>query len=159
MQGRIDEVTESKHLQMTYIEFLEAVARAAHMLSYPPPTLENKNRYKISAQKKRTPLKQSTSKLLPEVTVENQEEIELFEDMTDDDKIAQPLHRKIENILPNILLYCTSNKFKKSWVWPIKHPKYDLYESKNYKVNEVKKLLSKGITRDFFKKLVINLIM
>ena len=31
MQGRVDEVYSPKHMQMSYIEFLEAIARIADM--------------------------------------------------------------------------------------------------------------------------------
>ena len=32
-------------------------------------------------------------------------------EMTEEEWINQPLHKKIENILPNILLYCTNKSF------------------------------------------------
>lgn len=46
MQTRVDEVNSDKHLKMNFIEFLEAVARAADYLSFPPPTQAVKDIYK-----------------------------------------------------------------------------------------------------------------
>ena len=45
MQAQVDETESWRHLQMSYIEFLEAIARMADMLSYPPPTDKFKNEY------------------------------------------------------------------------------------------------------------------
>lgn len=42
MQTREDELTSDRHLKMSFIEFLEGVARAASYLSLPPPTSESK---------------------------------------------------------------------------------------------------------------------
>ena len=45
MQSQIDENESWRHLQMNYLEFLEAIGRMADMLSYPPPTDNFKNEY------------------------------------------------------------------------------------------------------------------
>ena len=45
IQAQIDETKSWRHLQMSYIEFLEAIARMADILSYPPPTDKFKNEY------------------------------------------------------------------------------------------------------------------
>lgn len=37
MSVRVDELTESKHMEMTFVEFLEALARACEKASMPPP--------------------------------------------------------------------------------------------------------------------------
>lgn len=46
MQTRVDEINSDRHLKMSFIEFLEAVARAADYLSFPPPTQVVKDLYK-----------------------------------------------------------------------------------------------------------------
>ena len=66
-------------------------------------------------------------------------------EMTEEEWINQPLHKKIENILPNLLLYCTSKAFKRKWNWPRKNPKYGLFEKAKKTVNDVKSIVQRGM--------------
>ena len=45
MQGQINEFSKSRHLKMSYVEFLEAIARVAEMISMAPPTERFRNEY------------------------------------------------------------------------------------------------------------------
>lgn len=45
MMAQINEEDSARHLQMTYVEFLEAIARAAEIMSFPPPTERFRNEY------------------------------------------------------------------------------------------------------------------
>jgi len=54
MQGRVDEVYSPKHMQMSYIEFLEAIARIADMAWLPPPTEDFKMKFQTILEKKKT---------------------------------------------------------------------------------------------------------
>lgn len=156
MQGQIDEVKSKRFMQMSYVEFLEALARLADMVSFPPATDDYKMKYQTLIETKKT--LHASSTIRPTTVEESSEEEETknFEEMSPSERADQPVHKKIENILPNLLLFCTSNKFMKQWVWPTKHPKYDLYENKTYKVNVIKKLASRPVSRTFFHKLGIH---
>lgn len=95
MQTRVDEINSDKHLKMSFIEFLEALARAANYLSYPPPSQAVRDAYKNTGTKKPSELE--------EVKGEPEDEEEM--EMTLDEMIDQPLNKKIENILPYLLVH------------------------------------------------------
>ena len=82
-------------------------------------------------------------------------------EMTDEELIHQPIHKKIENILPYLLIHWTSQLFKKKWVWPVKNPKYGLYEDNvlNAETKEVKDAVAKGINKLLFSKMNIKEIL
>ena len=87
------------------------------------------------------------------------EDIEDFE-MSTEELIKQPLNKKIENILPYILLHWTNRNFKKKWEWPIKNPKYGLYEDPPEPSNsELSSKIQKGIKNILFSKLKIKEIV
>lgn len=90
---------------MNYIEFLEGLARLADTVSFPPATDDYKMKFEILIDKKRN-LKSSSS-ISPNKVDDSssEEETKNFEDMSVEDRVNQPLHKKIENILPNLLLY------------------------------------------------------
>jgi len=136
MQTRVDEYNAYRHIKMTFIEFLEAFARAADYLSYPPASVSIHEEY----------LRTNTNEL--EKPEENNYEDD-EEDVTLEEMISQPLSKKIENILPYVLNNWTSRTFKKKWTWPVKNPKYGLYEEakKEDGTAEVKSIISKGISK------------
>ena len=149
MQTRVDEYTADKHLKMSFIEFLEAISRAADYLSYPPPSYESKFGYM-----KKLSLKEKFNAEENKEEAEGDEEIE----MTEEELISQPLSKKIENILPILLMFCTKRIFKKKWIWPTKNPKYGLYEEprtaqapKN--MTELKKTMTIGLNKLIFNKM------
>jgi len=90
MQTRVDEYNAYRHIKMTFIEFLEAFARAADYLSYPPASVSIHEEY----------LRTNTNEL--EKPEENNYEDD-EEDVTLEEMISQPLSKKIENILPYVL--------------------------------------------------------
>lgn len=51
--------------------------------------------------------------------------------MPRDQREAQPLHVKIENIIPRIFVNCTNNAFKEKWEWPAIDPFTGLYVEKS----------------------------
>jgi len=69
----------------------------------------------------------------------NPEEVEQdsFEDavliMSKEDREAQSLHIKIENILPRIYVNWTNNSFKEKWEWPQIDPFTGLYVEQSKK--------------------------
>jgi hypothetical protein len=132
---------------MSFIEFLEAIARAAEYLSLPPPSSEVKDAYKREDTKKNQ-----------EIDEVKEEEDDQEIDMTLEERLKQPLNKKIENILPYLLKYCTSRSFKKKWVWPVKNPKYGLYEDikPNQKTLELKGLMGRGINKLILSKMNIK---
>jgi hypothetical protein len=149
MQASIDEVMSSKHLQMTYVEFLESLARIAHIWSYPPPSDEFRDLYKTYNSNKDLNLYLENSKFQenkPSVGYQIEEELEISEE----ECISQSLVNKIENILPNILLFCTSNLFKKYWVWPAKNSIFELYEMPTRSMTRTQKLMQMGVQRLLF---------
>ncbi|CAI2373014.1 unnamed protein product [Moneuplotes crassus] len=159
MQSQIDEIKSARFMQMNYIEFLEGLARLADIISLPPPSEEYKMKFQTLLETKKTVRGSSSIRPKAEEISEEDEEEKNFYGMSLVDRISQPLHKKIENILPNLLLNCTTNRFKKQWVWPTKHPDYDLYENKNYKVNVIQKIISKNISKTFFQMLGIEKIV
>ena len=50
--------------------------------------------------------------------------------MTDEERIGQPLYKKIENMLPIIYEVCMSNAFKEKWTWPKRAPNTGLFKDK-----------------------------
>lgn len=85
MQTRVDEINSDRHLKMSFIEFLEGVARAANYLSYPPATQETKDYYK----RMYVINKEGKSEEEAKVEMEEDEEVE----MTEDEIIRQPLNK------------------------------------------------------------------
>lgn len=152
MQTRVDELSSDKHLKMSFVEFLEAVARAANYLSYPPPTQSIRDAYKRTATQKQEDLEEN------KYDSEEDEEVEISKE----ELMKQPLNKKIENILPHLLTHCTKRLFRKKWTWPVKNPKYGLYEDiKNFseEKNEVKSMMTKGLNKLIFAKLDIKGIL
>lgn len=95
MQARINEVTSDKHMKMSYIEFLEALARVADILSYPPPTESFKNKYKNIKETNKdnapnAPTKKSSAVDLNDSDAE--EEGETI-DMPEEELLSQPLNK------------------------------------------------------------------
>lgn len=152
MQTRVDEVTQYKHLKMTFVEFLEGIARAANYLSYPPATLEIKNAYKKANMQVDDPTEEFK---LAGIDEDGHEDFE----MSVEELIAQPLNKKIENILPYLLIHCTKRLFKKKWEWPVKNPRYGLYEDMPdipATTKDVKTTITKGLNQLIFNKLNIK---
>ena len=147
MQGQINEFSKSRHLKMSYVEFLEAIARVAEMVSMAPPTERFRNEY----------LKHTESDdYLDDVKIQMRRKTKHLDgdeavEMTEEEWINQELHKKIENILPHLLLYCTKKNFKRRWNWPLKNPKFGLYEKAKKTVTEVMNIMQRGM-----KKLVLS---
>ena len=104
MQTRVDEVNSDKHLKMAFVEFLEAVARAADYLSFPPPTQIIKDMYKKMWKTKQEDVEEDKKEV---------GEVEEDVEMSEEELIHQPISKKIENILPYLLIHWTSQSFKK----------------------------------------------
>lgn len=152
MQTRVDEYNSDKHLKMQFVEFLEALARAANYLSYPPSSTEIKEAYKST----------TTQNLQDFNIIKEGEEVENDFEMSPEELTNQPLYRKIEHILPNLLLHCTNRNFRKKWTWPIKNPKYNLYE--DYRPtpetsSELKSAFASGINKLIFSKMNLKEIL
>ena len=65
-----------------------------------------------------------------------------------DEHIKQPLHNKIEHLIPYLLAYCTTINFKKKWRWPRKNPHTGLYtDVREQGVKDVKFMMVKGINK------------
>ncbi|CAI2379577.1 unnamed protein product [Moneuplotes crassus] len=146
MQTRVDELTSDKHLKMSFVEFLEAVARVANYLSIPPPSSKSKFQYLKKADT------MNSDNQDEEIEAEGDEEIFL----TEEELLNQPLNKKIENILPNLLTNCTKQGFQKKWEWPTKNPKLGLYEEVVHipqNNTELKQTMAIGINRLIFNKL------
>ena len=48
-------------------------------------------------------------------------------EMSLEERQAQPLWKKIDNVLPNLLANCTNNYFKEKWHWPGIDPETGLF--------------------------------
>ena len=81
MQLRINEITQDKHLKMSFIEFLEALARAADYLSLEPPSESLLNAYK------------SGNDEISEAVKEDEGEGEDDFTLTEEELINQPLNK------------------------------------------------------------------
>lgn len=162
MQARADEHSGDTHLKMSFVEFLEAIARAADMLSLAPPSEKIRNLYKeeIYADNSIIPI---TSRADDELQFSASEidtphmvnpENEEGADMTELEHEHQALHKKIDNMVPYLLAFCTTKAFKKKWKWPRKNPHTGLYtDVKEKGVREVKTMMVKGINKLIFSKL------
>ena len=51
-----------------------------------------------------------------------------------EDRQAQHLGKKIENVLPRVYALCMSNAFKEKWKWPKRDPKTGLWVDKYCKL-------------------------
>lgn len=114
MQARIDEHTCYSHLKMSFIEFIEAIARACEYLSLGPPSDHIREAYKeflFQFDRKEAPnsSKIELSKIIDpeEIKDEDDEFLENEEGafLSRDEHINQSLHNKIENLIPYLLAY------------------------------------------------------
>ena len=165
MQSRVDELTSDIHMRMTFIEFIEAMSRAADYLSLAPPSEKTRDLYlheiysDTLAKEQTDKMKEEEKKLELQLRDDDFEPLEEIDDsqsanLTLQEQINQPLHKKIENMIPYLLAYCTSKSFKKKWKWPRKNPHNGFYtDVKEKGVKEVKTLMLKGINRLIFSKL------
>ena len=167
MQSRVDEHTSDAHLKMSFVEFMEALARAAELISLAPPSEEIINLYKQDLfNDELKPNKISTEKKDSSVIVDNKSDLGIGEenkegaDMTEFEHIHQPLHKKVDNMIPYLLAYCTTKAFKRRWKWPRKNPHTGFYtDVKEKGVKEVKTMMLKGINRLIFSKLNLKEIV
>jgi len=58
--------------------------------------------------------------------------------LTEEEKVSQPLWKKIYHSLPIVYQNCMSNAFKEKWVWPKVDPKIGLFKDKYYKKTKKK---------------------
>ena len=113
MQGQVDEVNSSKHLQMSYLEFLEGIARIADIVCFDTPTEDYKMKYQTILEKKKG--------MNNNLSIKKNDNSSIEENISDSDKISDEepnqsfdkdeenltqlsLSKKIDNILPNLLL-------------------------------------------------------
>ena len=155
---------------MSFIEFIEAIARACDYLSLGPPSYYIREAYKdfiFKAEIKSPQLesqkfsKTELSKLLETEDLKNDDDEFLKNEegafLSREEHISQPLHSKIENIIPYLLTYCTSLSFKKRWRWPRKNPHTGLYtDVKKQMIKDIKMLMVRGFNKLIFSRL--NLI-
>lgn len=144
MMTMVDEINKDRHLRMTFVEFLEAFARCAQQISADPFEKEELKRGFEEESIKKELKKKGTAKLEPlsANTIRNNtskdsskfmqnKEPEGFEDaaqlLSKEDREAQPLATKIENIIPRIYVSCTNNAFKEKFEWPTIDPFTGLY--------------------------------
>lgn len=171
MQARIDEIGSDTHLRMSFIEFMEALGRAADYLSLGVPSDKVRDMY-LHEIYSDTQAKEQTDKMKEEEKLENQkleeEEVEEPQPLVDEEIPAeideedknQPLHKKIEHIIPYLLAFWTSKPFKKKWKWPRKNPHNGFFtDVKEKGVREVKTLMVKGMNRLIFSKLNLKEIV
>jgi len=119
MQARIEEHTSDDHLKMCFVEFLEAIARAAEYLNLGPPSDHTKEYYKtfLNSEEKKNVLKTKDllkkeinnsiilDPLSEELEDENLSEGDECAFLSQDELIHQPLHKKIENLIPYLLAF------------------------------------------------------
>jgi len=156
MQSRVDELSSDSHLKMAFIEFMEALARAADYLSLGPPSEHIREEYLEELHQQETKnikMTQLIEKSKMQAELEGEGEIEDLHDaegayMTEADHVHQPLHKKVEYMVPYLLAYCTSKSFKKKWKWPRKNPHTGLFtDVREEGVKEVKSMMVKGINK------------
>ena len=83
MMTQINEIDSDRHLNSTFIEFLEAFCRCAEKASFPPP--------------RPPPTPGSEEQEIPEMPIEQRKK--------------QPMHVKIENTLPYLIKNCAKRQF------------------------------------------------
>lgn len=152
MQARINEHTSYSHLQMNFVEFLEGIARAAECLSLGPPSDHIREAYKefIYKEEVKGPSTQRSKNIDELCEGEGQDGFMSDEEgafLSEDEHVNQPLVKKIDNMIPFLLAFCTSLGFKRKWRWPRKNPHNGLY-------TEVKESGVKGL-----KAIIVNFIM
>lgn len=139
MMTQVDEINKDRHLRMSFVEFLEAVARCAEQISADPFEKERlKKSFEEESLKKE--LKKKGTVRLDALSANargsardsaNGNEPEGFEDaapsMSKEERESQPLVTKLENIIPRIYMSCTTNAFKEKWEWPAVDPFTGLY--------------------------------
>ena len=108
MMTQMNDVDNDRHLQGQFIEFLEAFCRAADLAAFPP---------------------------LPQTKINaNGEEETVTRSLTVDQRRKQPLHVKIENVLPYLCKNCCKRNFiEKQFRYPQKDPEVGLYVLPNGK--------------------------
>ena len=101
MQSRVDEHTSDAHLKMTFVEFMEAIGRAAELMSLAPPSDEIRDLYKkdlytdeLKGSKDYPEKKETTTQLdlKFELDLEDEKNREAVE-MSEQEHINQPLHK------------------------------------------------------------------
>lgn len=101
MQSRIDEHTSDAHLKMAFVEFMEAIARAAELMSLAPPSDEIRDLYKkdlygdeLRSNRDFPEKKESSFQVNSTLQIELEEEKnrEAVE-MSEQEHINQPLHK------------------------------------------------------------------
>jgi hypothetical protein len=157
MQSRIDEYASDSHLKMTFIEFIEAVARAAEYLSLGPPSDHVREAYLEELHQDDTKIIKASQLLENSKFPEEEDEIpaDLADEegayMTESEHVHQPLHKKVEHLIPYLLAHWTSKAFKKKWKWPRKNPHTGLFtDVREEGVKEVKSMMVKGINKLIF---------
>jgi hypothetical protein len=101
----VNELESDKHLHGSYLEFLEAFARACDEASiglYPE--------FYVGEDGK-SHLPELDDELKPTIS----------------ERRMLPLHLKLENSIPYLLHNCTSKTYRDNFVHPRKHPRYGLY--------------------------------
>lgn len=173
MQAREDELTSDAHLKMTFVEFIEAISRAADYLSLAPPSDKVRDLYlheiysDVQAKEQTNKLKLEEEKDQELLKGEDEADETIMSlddaegaDMTEFEHVNQPLHKKIEHMIPYLLAYCTKKPFKKKWKWPRKNPHTGFYtDIKEKSVKEVKTMMIKGMNRLIFSKLNLKEIV
>ena len=145
MMTQVDEINKDRHLRMNFIEFIEAFGRCAEQISADP---FEKERLKKSfddekakdKQKKGRPDSASSASARGDGNNDDLQEIDqTIPSMSMEERMAQPLYAKIENILPRIYMSWTNNAFKEKWEWPPVDPFTGLYVDKGKKKAKIKK--------------------
>lgn len=153
MQARIDEHTSDTHLKMTFVEFMEALARAAEYLSLGPPSDHVREAYLEELHQEETKNIKAAEEIKQPLG-EGDEEFESDDEgafLSKEEHINQPLHKKIDHLIPYLLAYCTSKAFKKKWKWPRKNPHTGMYtDVKEQGLKELKHYMVKGINKLIF---------
>ena len=145
MMTQVDEINRDQHLRMKFVEFLEAFARCTEQINADPfekeklkKSFDEEKANKDKKNKRPTSAGSNSGK-----ADANNDDIQEFEQTTPfmsmEERIAQPLSVKIENILPRIYINCTNNAFKEKWEWPQIDPYIGLYVEKNKKKAKLKK--------------------
>jgi len=112
MMTQVDELNKERHLRMNFIEFLEAFARCAEVICYDPSEKERmKKVFEEESVKKelkrkgtKDPSLSSTSLKKAPDEAEKEDFEEAANQLSKEEREAQPLYIKIENILPRVYI-------------------------------------------------------
>ena len=173
MMTQVDEINKDRHLRMNFTEFLEGFGRCAEQISADPFERERlrrqfdeedkkakeKKEKKEEKEKKandRTPLNNSKSPVFKSLNdsfrKEMDDNLEEMPQMSLEERKAQPLFLKIENILPRIYINCTNNAFKEKWEWPMIDPYTGLYVEPSKKKKFKKTATARNLNGQISKK-------